>query len=195
MQELNRKQAQALKTRNHLIAVARKLFGKQGYADTATDDIVQAAGVTRGALYHQFEDKAALFAAVFEDVARDVLAAIEREAEKSATAIGALKAGSIAFLEAATNPSIRRIYLIDAPSVLGWSHWRAVDAKLGMASLRVGIEAVLTERRIKKGDAQALTHLLSGGLNELALWVSEDKAARARAHALVGQAINALFPE
>lgn len=195
MQELNRKQAQALKTRSHLVAVGRKLFGKQGYADTATEDIVHAAGVTRGALYHQFEDKTALFAAVFEDVARDVLAAIEREAGKSRTAIDALKAGSIAFLDTATNPAIKRVYLIDAPSVLGWAHWRAIDAKLGMASLREGIEAVLAERRIKKSDAQALTHLLSGGLNELALWVSEDKAARARAHALVIQAIDALFPD
>src|SRR4051812_27368826 len=107
MQELNRKQAQGLKTRHQLISVARKLFGKQGYVDTATEDIVRAAGVTRGALYHLFEDKTALFAAVFEDVARDVLVAIEREAKASATAIGALKAGSIAFLDAATNPAIK----------------------------------------------------------------------------------------
>jgi hypothetical protein len=132
---------------------------------------------------------------VFEDVARDVLAAIEREAKASADAIGALKAGSIAFVDAATNPAIKRIYLIDAPSVLGWAHWRAIDAQLGVASLHTGIEAVLVERRVKKGDAQALTHLLSGGLNELALWVSENKAARARAHTLINQTIDTLFPE
>ena len=128
-------------------------------------------------------------------MARDVLVAIEREAKASATAIGALKAGSIAFLDAATNPAIKRIYLIDAPSVLGWAHGRAIDAQLGVASLQAGIESVLVERRVKKGDAQALTHLLSGGLNELALWVSENKTARARAHALVNQTIDSLFPE
>lgn len=194
MQSVNLKQAQGLKTRKRLITVGRKMFAKRGYADTATEDIVQAAGVTRGALYHQFEDKTALFAAVFEDVARDVLAAVERDADASGDAIDALKAGSIAFLDAATDPAIKRIYLIDAPSVLGWTHWRAVDAQFSMASLRAGIEAALAGPPVHAGDAQALTYFLSGGLNELALWVSAEKTARPRAHALIGQTIDGLFP-
>lgn len=190
---MNKKRAQRLQTHARLVTAARALFAARGYAETATEDVVKAAGVTRGALYHQFADKTALFAAAFEAVARDVLAAIERGAAAAATPLDALKAGSVAFLDAATDPAIKRIYLLDAPSVLGWRHWREVDSRFAMASLREGIEAVLAGAPSRAADAQALTHLLSGALNELALWMSDDETARPRAHAAVGATIDALF--
>jgi AcrR family transcriptional regulator len=190
----NKKEAQGQRTRAKLIAAGRKLFAARGFAETSTEEIVAAAGVTRGALYHQFADKTALFAAVFEAVAEDVQASVERVADIAGGAVEALKAGSIAFVEAATHRAVRRIYLIDAPSVLGWAAWRALDAELSMASLRQGIDAALTETVTSGADAEGLTQFLSGALNELALWVAEDETVRPRVHALIGQTIDALFP-
>lgn len=194
MEKVNRKRAQGLETRADLVAAARTLFAARGFAATGTEEVVRAAGVTRGALYHQFADKTALFAAAFEAVAAEVRARIEREAEASAGAVGALVAGSIAFLDAATDPAIRRIYLVDGPAVLGWAAWRDIDARHGMASLREGVAAALAGPPARAGDAEALTHLLSGALDALALWVAEDPAARPRAHAEVARVIAALFP-
>src|SRR5258706_6686773 len=59
-------------TRQALVRAARSLFGARGYADVGTEEIVRAAGVTRGALYHQFHDKAGLFAAVAEEVEAEI---------------------------------------------------------------------------------------------------------------------------
>lgn len=194
MEKVNRKRAQGLETRAHLVAAARNLFAARGFAETGTEEVVRAAGVTRGALYHQFADKTALFAAAFEAVAAEVRTRIEREAEASAGAVGALVAGSIAFLDAATDPAIRRIYLVDGPAVLGWAAWREIDARHGMASLSEGVVAALAGPPARTGDAEALTHLLSGALDALALWVADDPSARPRAHAEVARVIAALFP-
>ncbi len=189
-QELNRKQAQAAETRAKLMAVARRLFAEKGYAAAATEEIVAEAGVTRGALYHQFADKRALFAAVFEEIAQGVLGDIEQDAMASAGPIGALKAGSIAFFEGALAPDVRQIYLIDGPAVLGWAEWRAIDARLGTASLREGVAAAGAD------DIDAITHALAGAINELALWAAEQGAGpdvRRRAHALIDALVDGLF--
>lgn len=195
MEKVNRKRTQGLETRAHLVAAARRLFAARGFAETGTEAVVRAAGVTRGALYHQFADKTALFAAAFEVVAAEVRARIEREAEASAGSVGALVAGSIAFLDAATDPAIRRIYLVDGPAVLGWAAWREIDARHGMASLSEGVAAALAGPPARAGDAEALTHLLSGALDALALWVADDPSARPRAHAEVARVIAALFAD
>ena len=195
MEKVNRKRTQGLETRAHLVAAARTLFAARGFAETGTEEVVRTAGVTRGALYHQFADKTALFAAAFEAVAAEVRARIEREAEASAGAVGALVAGSIAFLDAATDPAIRRIYLVDGPAVLGWAAWREIDARHGMASLSEGVAAALAGPPARAGDAEALTHLLSGALDALALWVADDPSARPRAHAEVARVIAALFAD
>jgi AcrR family transcriptional regulator len=194
----SRKMQQRARTRARLVAEARALFATEGFAGAATEEVVRRAGVTRGALYHQFADKAALFGAVFEAVSRDVVVAIERRARAAGSARAALVAGSIAFVEVALDPAIRRIYLIDAPAVLGWAGWRAADANHGVASLRQGVAAVLAGPPARTGDADALTHLLAGALNELALWAAEapdDRARRHRVRAVIEQAILALFGE
>lgn len=187
---MNRKQAQGAETRAKLLRVARALFVEKGFAETGTEEVVAAAGVTRGALYHQFADKKALFAAVFEEIAQEVLAGIETEALASVTPIAALKAGSIAFFEGALDPAVRRIYLIEAPAVLGWTQWRAVDARLGSASLRLGVEAT------GAADAEVVTQALNGAINELALWAAEQGAGaeiRRRAHEVIDALIDGFF--
>src|SRR4029077_16679520 len=115
-----------------LIAAGRALFAERGYAAVATEEIVQAAGVTRGALYHHCAGKTELFAAVYEDVERQLVEQIATSALASASdPLAALQAGAQAFLDACEDPAVQRIALLDAPSVLGWEQWRGVGPRYG----------------------------------------------------------------
>src|SRR5215469_8264858 len=114
-------------TRDALIETARRLFAERGYSEVGTEEIVRAAGVTRGALYHHFAGKTQLFEAVYEQVERELVEDIAATVATSASdPLDALRAGANAFLEACEDPAIQRIALLDAPSVLGWERWREV---------------------------------------------------------------------
>src|SRR5258705_8831968 len=117
-------------TRALLIGAARKLFADKGFAEVSTQAIVAAAGVTRGALYHQFEDKAALFAAVYEEVERDLVADIARQIvdDQPPDPLEARRLGARLFLDRCSALDGQRIVLIDAPAVLGWDRGRAARA-------------------------------------------------------------------
>src|SRR5215471_3698555 len=110
-------------TRRQLVTAARALFGARGYADVGTEEIVRAAGVTRGALYHQFRDKADLFAAVAEEVEAGIAEGIADTAGAEADPVGALRTGARLFLDACAEPEAERIILLDAPAVLGSEAW------------------------------------------------------------------------
>src|SRR5207302_6267465 len=111
---------------------ARELFAAHGYGAVATEEIVRAAGVTRGALYHHFTGKRELFEAVYEEVERGLVEQIASSAVSSATdPLAALHAGAQAFLDACEDPAVQRIALVDAPSVLGWERWREIGLRYG----------------------------------------------------------------
>lgn len=184
-------------TRAALLSTARRLFAGKGFAATGTEEVVAQAEVTRGALYYHFADKQALFAAVVEQVAQEVLAAIEAAAAKAKSPLDGLLRGTQAFMNACLEPGARQIYLIDAPSVIGWQRWREIDARHGMGSLRQGVDAALAELpRGQKLSAEALTYLLSGAMNEAVLWLAEAKdeaAARKAAEAALKRILELLF--
>lgn len=183
MQEkLSKKAVRRDETRAALLAAARKLFGENGFAQTGTEEIVASAKVTRGALYYHFKDKAALFEAVVENVAADLLAEIERAAESYATKLDGLVAGCRVYLDFCVSPEVRRIYVIDAPSVLGPGRLREIDARYAMGSLRQGIEEILAEHPVAQLAPDALTALLSGALDESVLWLvrNDDPFSRDR---------------
>ncbi|TWT08858.1 TetR/AcrR family transcriptional regulator [Reyranella sp. CPCC 100927] len=160
-------------TRAELLRQGRRIFSTAGYADAATEDIVRQAGLTRGALYYHFRDKRALFEAVVEDVAREMADKIDAAALPAKSAFDGLMLGTHAFLDACLDPATRRIYLVDAPSVLGWHRWREIDGRHGMRTLRIGVEAVLAERPDRALSTEPLAYLLSGALNEAAMWLHE----------------------
>jgi AcrR family transcriptional regulator len=180
MQAKSAKAVRREETRAALLAAARRLFGRKGYAETGTEEVVAAAKVTRGALYYQFEDKAALFAAVVESVGAEILAAIERAAGAEGQKIDGLSAGCRAYLDACLAPAVRRIWVIDAPSVLGPQRLREIDARYALGALREGVAEVLAETEAKGLSADALTALLSGALDEAVLWLvrNDDPASR-----------------
>lgn len=178
--QANRKTLRREETRAALLAAGRRIFGRKGFAETGTEEIVAAAKVTRGALYYHFEDKAALFDAVVESVAADILAAIERAALSQGTKVDGLIAGCGAYLDACLAPAFRRIWVVDAPSVLGPERLREIDARYALGSLRQGVDEVLADTSAEGLSAGPLTALLSGALDEAALWLvrNDDPASR-----------------
>jgi len=161
-------------TMTKLIQIARDSFTRDGYANASTEEIVQQAGVTRGALYHHFGSKEGLFQAVLASVQADVGRRVEARSNQTTDIWEQLIGGCIAFLEASLDPQVQRIMLIDAPAVLGWELWRELDAQHSMASLREVLSELMDAGRIVKLPLMALTQLLSGAMNEGALWIAQS---------------------
>ena len=128
----NRKSEQSDRTRAALVRVARSLFAERGYAGTSTEEVVQHAGVTRGALYHHFRDKNDLFEAVFVEIQDEARARIRGAAESREAPWERFRAGFDEYLNHSMDPTIQRIALIDAPAVLGWERWRELDYTLDL---------------------------------------------------------------
>lgn len=166
------KAAQRAATVARLVSVGRELFGRLGYAQAATEEIVARAGVTRGALYHHFGTKEGLFRAVLEEVQRDVAGRIAAAAEAESDPWRRLEAGCRAFLTASVDPQVWRILLVDAPAVVGWDVWREVDIAHGTRLLVEALDALAAGGRIDPPSVAALGHLLSGAMNEAALWIA-----------------------
>jgi AcrR family transcriptional regulator len=166
-----RDQAQA--KRQALIDAARKLFAADGYFETGTEEILHSAGVgTRGVMYHHFADKQALFEAVFHDVQRD-LADIATRQVTGTDALEILASSMNGFLDAAAdNREIQRILLIDAPAVLGWDRWRALEAAYGVDAIEAMLTSALENNLIEPQPLRSLAHLLLGLVDEAALYIA-----------------------
>jgi AcrR family transcriptional regulator len=170
-------------TRTALIDAARALFAEHGYADVGTEEIVRAAGVTRGALYHHFGGKEELFLAVYERVEEEVT---QRIADRLAARlpgdpIEVLRKGARLFLEMCTEPDVQQIALIDAPSVVGWEKWRAVGERYGLGLIQAALQNAIDTGAIANQPVRPLAHILLGGLDEAALLVAragDQKRAR-----------------
>lgn len=169
------KAAQREATIRKLIELGRDLFSQYGYADTSMEELVTQAGVTRGALYHHFGSKEGLFKAVLEDVQRDIARRIEEVSAGEADAWGQLLAGCRAFLGASLDRHVQRILLIDAPAVLGWEVWRETDAQNSMRLLRDVFQTLIDSEIITPQPLDALVHLVSGAMNEAALWIARSE--------------------
>jgi AcrR family transcriptional regulator len=156
-------------TRSRLIARATRLFATRGYAATSLDDVVQRARVTKGALYHHFPDKRALFEAVFEAEDRRLLDATMAAAAEGRTPWDRLRNGCHGFLRGCLAPSVQRIVLLDAPAVLGWERWRDVDARNGLASIEAGIAQGMAAGQVRPGSARILAHLVMAAVTEAAM--------------------------
>jgi AcrR family transcriptional regulator len=178
------KAEQSEATRKKLLEVGREMFAKQGYAQTATEELVQAAGITRGALYHHFDSKEGLFKAVFEQVQREIAEKVENSGGQGQDMWDDLIFGCRAFLASSLDPQIQQIVLIDAPAVLGWEEWRRSDAENSLRSLKAILANLMYEQYMYALPVNALAHLLSGAMNEAALWIAKsDEPQRAFAEA------------
>jgi AcrR family transcriptional regulator len=168
-------------TRAALVAAARPLFAERGFAGVGTEEIVRAAGVTRGALYHQFRDKEDLFAAVFELLESELAQRTAAAAGASGTTdpLAELRVGAEAWLDACTEPEIQRIVLLDGPAVLGWERWREIGTRYGRGLVEAVLQAAVDAGRLSPQPIRPLAHVLMGAVDEAALYVAtaEDPAA------------------
>ncbi len=168
-------------TRAALIAAGRSLFAERGYAGTGTEDVVDRAGVTRGALYHHFGDKRELFKAVFEQLEEELVQKVKAKASGASDPWEQLVSGSEAFLDACLEPAVQRIVLLDAPSVLGWATWREVDARCGLGLTKSTLRAAMDAGVVERQPVDPLAHMLLASFNEAALYMaSAEDRARAR---------------
>jgi len=180
--------ARSAATRAALIAAARPLFGERGYADVSTEELAHAAGVTRGALYHQFADKRELFRAVVEDVEAGLIGRIGARIAGADTTdpLGALADGAEVLIDAISlEPDIRRIVALDAPSVLGWEAWREIGERHGLGLIDAAITGAIEQGALPEQPVRPLAHLLLGALDEGAMYVAlADDVAGAREQTL-----------
>ncbi|MEY9966122.1 AcrR family transcriptional regulator [Streptacidiphilus sp. MAP12-16] len=164
-------------TRRALLRAARDLFAERGYAATGTEDIVAAAAVTRGALYHHFKDKADLFRAVMAECAKEMaerLVAQEtaRAEEQPGDAWQLLRSGFQSFLDACIDTHFQRIVLIEGPAVLGHSAWDALVEEHGYLLLAEALTEAISEGNVEELPVAPLTRMLAALISEASLYIA-----------------------
>jgi AcrR family transcriptional regulator len=162
-------------TRRALLDAARSLFAEKGYHGAAAEEIVGRAGLTRGALYHHFEDKKDLFRVVVDEMEGEIDEEIEAAERAQSGLPEAVMAGYRAFLDAVLDPEMRRTFFLEGPSVLGWE-WREIDARHAVGKIEEGLESLIAEGFMEPQPVRPLARLINGALLEAAFFVaaSED---------------------
>ncbi|MDD7920850.1 TetR/AcrR family transcriptional regulator [Actinomycetospora callitridis] len=170
-------------TREALTTAARRLWGERGFAEVGTPEIAREAGVTRGAMYHQFADKIALFVAVIEDVEQRVMDELATgvAAARPATPAAALRAALDQWLTICVDPEVRQLVLLDAPSVLGWARFRALTQDYSLGMTEQLLRAAMDAGQLAPQPVRPLAHVLIGALDEGAMVIAgADDRERAR---------------
>jgi len=171
--------AQGRATRGQLIEVATRLFAEHGYEGTSIEAVLAAAGVSRGALYYHFAGKEALFTAVLEAVSDRVTAEVTEIISGCTDPVDALRTGALGFIDLAGDPVIQRIMLVDAPSVLGWEQWRAMDEGRTVGAMRAMLQAVSDTGRLPAELVDPFAPMILAALDEAAMIVARAPDSRA----------------
>lgn len=185
-------------TREALITAARRLWGQRGYADVGTPEIAKEAGVTRGAMYHQFADKAALFGDVVETVEQDVMGRMAvLVAESGATTpADAIRAAVDAWLEVSSDPEVRQLILLDAPAVLGWAAFRDVAQRYSLGMTEQLISEAIKAGQLARQPVRPLAQVLIGALDEAAMYIAtaeDPKRARKETRQVLRRIIDGML--
>jgi AcrR family transcriptional regulator len=192
-----RRSEQADATRTALSAAARQLFTERGYAATSTTEVVERAGVSRGALYHHFAAKEELFRAVFEQLEDEITKHVAREALTSTDPLEQLRRGTRAYLDACIDPAVQRVVLLEGPSVLGWETWQEIEQRYGYGLVLAGVEAAIAADLIAAQPVEPLAHVLFGALTEAGMVVAradEPRTARSEMEAAMDRLLDGLRP-
>jgi AcrR family transcriptional regulator len=193
---MNKRVEQGQATRSALIDVATELFAANGYDATAIPAVLDATGVSRGALYHHFESKEALFEAVLESVEASATVKVTRAARAATDPLDGLRRGCAAYLAMCRDPTVRQISLIDAPAVVGWERWREIDEQHAFGLVKAAIAAIAADGRVKPELVDVMAHMVLAALLEVALLVAradEGRLAIRRGQAAIDELLTALF--
>lgn len=180
-----------------MLAAARAAFGQQGYAHTSVDQIAAAARVTKGAVYHHFAGKQALFRAVYSEVEAEAQARTAAAVEPEGSAVDQIVAGVNAYLDVALDPEIQRITLVDGPAVLGLEPEGPTEQQAGFVILRSHIATAMAHGQLAELDPGVVTHLI-GGLSLLGglliARASDPEATRAALRPALDALLRGLAP-
>jgi AcrR family transcriptional regulator len=193
---VNKRVEQGQATRAALIRVATELFAANGYDGTAIPAVLDAAGVSRGALYHHFESKEALFEAVLQAVEGQATLKVTRAAGGATDPLDGLRRGCAAYLAMCRDPVVRQISLIDAPAVVGWERWREIDEQHAFGLVKAAIAAIAADGRVKPELVDVMAHMVLAALLEVALLVAradEGRIAIRRGQEAIDELLSALF--
>jgi AcrR family transcriptional regulator len=168
-------------TRQRILGSARLLFGEHGYEHTSIEAVLESSGVTRGALYHHFPSKAAVFDAVLEAVVRELSARASQQAQ-GGDALENLRAGARSWMQMAREREVQRIYLLDPQAVVGWARWRELDERYWLGGLRASFVKLAEEGRVPRGQEQFLAYMLCAVLTEAALFVAYARDQASAGH-------------
>lgn len=157
-----------------LLAAAQKRFAEQGFAETTTQQVIDDAGVTKGALYHHFPSKKHLFEAVYRDIEGAIAQQIDAASAASSRPWDQLISGCCAYLDAFKNADWYRILRIDGPAVLGQQQWAAIDAEHGLERMQPFLQFLADNRIIDVPSVPAFARLLTGAMNEASFWIAQS---------------------
>ena len=162
-------------TREKIVDTSLRLFADEGYAEVSIETILRQCGISRGALYHHYASKEAIFVAVLEAAELRVVEAAHCAAGQAKNPLDALRAGCAAWLDMASNDAVvRRIVLTDAPAVVGWERWREIDTHYGLGMLKAGFAALAEAGRLPANRVELSAHALLAVLTEIALLLARS---------------------
>src|SRR5260221_6146440 len=156
-------------TTEAILKAGRRLFSEQGFAATTIDDIAARAQVAKGAVYHHFATKEAVFEAVFDQASHDLVREVDRAARAEKDVLAAMVAGTQHYFAACAKGSTGQIILRDGPAVLGWERWREIDAQHFGGKIPRAIAAAMDAGLIARQPVEPLARLLLGGVTEAAV--------------------------
>ncbi|MFY9849278.1 MAG: TetR/AcrR family transcriptional regulator [Trebonia sp.] len=192
----SKRAAQGRATRDQLIEVATQLFAERGYEDTSIEAVLSAAGVSRGALYHHFAGKDALFEAVVASVEQRVNIEMAAAIGAVRDPIAVIRAGALAWIGLAGDPVIQRIMLTDAPAVLGWERWRTMDEGRTYGQARALLQAVSDAGQLPAHLVGGFAHIILGAIDEMAVVIArapDKEAALAEGRVAVDEMLRRLL--
>ena len=192
----SRRSQHTANTRAALLKAARRLFAQRGYGAVSLDEVCARARVTKGALYHHFENKQDLFLGVYEQVEDDLVRAGEDAAAPGADFWSLLSGAGRAFLDVCARSDTRQI-ILDAPAVLGWAKARAAEERSSLGQLQAGIEAGVEAGVVESSAPAVLAHLLFALFHEAGMTVAaatDAEAARADVSAELDRVVLGLRP-
>jgi AcrR family transcriptional regulator len=180
-------------TRNAIVASAHRLFGVHGFADTSVDDLLSAAGVSKGAMYHHFVSKEAVFEAVFRATSEEAVRRSARHVRSGATPMEALVQGCLGWMIEVDDPQVRRILLIDGPAALGWERARLIEEESSLRVMQLSLQRAIRSGELRVASVPIAARLINALLGEAALNVQPgNRWSRKIANDLIEAMINGM---
>lgn len=178
-------------TRGAILRAAEDLFSRQGFAATTVDEIAAAAGVAKGAVYHHFPAKEAMFEAVFEQASLALVRRVMAASSNARDVLDGMVVGSRAYFAACAEPATGRVILRDGPAVLGWEKWRRIDSEHFGRMIPAALKAAMDQGLLAPQPVEPLARLLVGAVTEsaVACVASDDPARTGREHVAALEAV------